>query len=402
MLLRLLLALPLFAQNPSTGTVTVSTTPALRLVAPADYPDFAETFKSKKDLIKAAQKALVSFKEYKGPKYVRIADRDYGPGLLADSLEEIVRLSKTTMTAEAFNAAIRENFDVFQSVGLDGAGRVVFSSYYQPQLSASRKKTETHKFPLYRRPADMVEVDLAALGKGSDVVIGRVDKDKRVVPYFTRSDIDVRKQLAGKGLEIAWLKDKFDALDIHIQGSGILKFPDGKEMLAKFAATNAQPFQAVGLTLVKAGVFAKDEINREKLRQYLKEHPEGADWILASNPRYTFFDLVSLPGDGEPFGALQQSLVPSRSIACDPAAIPLGAVTFFTTVSPQTDKDGKLLGQFPNSRFAVCMDTGGAIKSPGRIDIYVGHGKQAAAMAPLQWNDGKLWVLIKKVPPRER
>jgi membrane-bound lytic murein transglycosylase A len=251
----------------------------------------------------------------------------------------------------------------------------------------------------------MVEVDLAAFDKkyaAADPLIGRVGKDKRVEPYFTRGDIDIRKSLAGKKLEIAWLKDKFEALDLHVQGSGILKFPDGKEVLAKYAGTNAHPYNSVGLLLVRANIFAQGDLTREKLRDYLHAHPEAEDWILASNPRYTFFDLAPLPADGEPFGTIQQSLVGARSIAIDPAVIPLGALAYFTTTSPQADKDGRLLGNFPNSRFALCMDTGGAIKGPGRVDIYAGHGKQADATAKSQWADGKLYILLKKLPPRER
>ena len=97
-----------------------------------------------------------------------------------------------------------------------------------------------------------------------------------------------------------------------------------------------------------------------------------------------------------------ESLVPARSIAIDPAVIPLGALAWFSTVSPQADKDGRLLGQFANSRFALGMDTGGAIKGPGRVDIYAGHGKQATTTARNQWNEGKLYIMVKKVPQRER
>jgi membrane-bound lytic murein transglycosylase A len=403
MLLALCALAAVVSAQPGVSTSTIQV-PALRLVAETDLPDFNETFKTKKDLIKAANKGLAYFEGYTGPKFIRVADRDYGVGQLQASLLELIKIAKTSTTPEGFNALIRETFDVFQSVGNDGKGTVVFSSYYQPLLAASRKKAAPYLYPLYKRPADMLVVDLAAFGKsnGADALIGRVGKDKRVVPYFTRDEIDSHKALAGKGLEVAWLKDKFDVLDIHIQGSGILKFPDGKEMLAKFAATNAQPFNSVGQMLIKAGTFTKEEINRDKIRQYFKDHPEGADWILSANPRFTFFDLVALPADGEPFGGTNQSLVPSRSVACDPAVMPLGALLFFTTVSPQADKDGKVLGKFPNARFAVCLDTGGAIKGPGRIDIYVGHGKQATAMAPLQWDDGKLYLLVKKVPPRDR
>ncbi|MDD5302859.1 MAG: MltA domain-containing protein [Elusimicrobia bacterium] len=385
----------------STPTVTA---PALRLVAEADYPYFEESFKSKAGLIKAARKAIKYLETLPPGKTLRVADRDYGPAQLVDTAKAVIDIAQKAKTAEEFDAKVRETFDVFQSAGLDGAGRVVFSSYYQPVLRASLKKTAAYPYPLYRRPKDMVEVDLAAFGKanGESSWLGRLTKDGKVVPYFTREDIDRRKALAGKGLEIAWLKDRFDALDLHIQGSAILKFPDGKEKLAKYAATNARSYNSVGLTLVKAGVFARDEITHDKLREYLHKNPDAESWILASNPRYVFFELAPLPEDGEPYGAAEQPLVPARAIAVDPASMPLGGLYFFSTTSPQTDKDGRLLAMAANTRFAFGLDTGGAIKSPGRVDIYAGHGPQAAATARGQWADGKLYLLVKKLPPRER
>lgn len=391
------------AQPPAVSTPAFSG-PALRLAAEEDYPRFEESFKSKAGLIKAARRAIKYLETLPASKTIRVADRDYGPAQLIDSARAVVELAQKAKTADEFDAGIRESFDVFQSAGLDGTGRVVFSSYYQPLLRASLKKTPAYPYPLYRRPKDMVEVDLAAFGKsnGESSWLGRLTKNGAVVPYYTRGDIDRRKALAGKGLEIAWLKDRFDALDLHIQGSAILKLPDGKERLLKYAATNGRTYNSVGLTLVKAGVFARDEITHDKLREYLRANPDAESWILASNPRYVFFELAPLPEDGEPFGATEQSLVPARSIAVDPAFMPLGGLYFFTTTSPQTDKDGRLLAMAANSRFAFGLDTGGAIKSPGRVDIYAGHGPQAAATARGQWADGKLYLLIKKLPPRER
>ena len=407
MISALLLSLTIVASAQTTIVAASSpsvTAPALRLAAEADYPRFEESFKSKTGLIKAARKAIKYLETLPATKTIRIADRDYGPAQFIDSARSIVELAQRTKTDDEFDAGVREAFDVFQSAGLDGTGRVVFSSYYQPMLKASLKKTPAYPYPLYRRPKDMVEVDLVAFGKanGETSVLGRVAADGKVVPYYTRDDIDRRKALAGKGLEIAWLKDRFDALDLHIQGSAILKFPDGREKLAKYAATNARSYNSVGLTLVKAGVFTRDEITHDKLREYLRKNPDAESWILSANPRYVFFELAPLPEDGEPFGATEQSLVPARAIAVDPAFMPLGGLYFFSTTSPQTDKDGRLLGMSPNTRFAFGLDTGGAIKSPGRVDIYAGHGPQAAATARGQWADGKLYLLIKKLPPRER
>lgn len=399
----LLLLSPAAAQVPAVSTPAFAG-PALRLVADEELPRFEESFKSKAGLIKAARKAIKYLETLPQGKTIRVADRDYGPAQLVDGAKAIVELAQKAKTADEFDEKVREGFDVFQSAGLDGNGRVVFSSYYQPLLRASLKKTEAYPYPLYRRPKDMVEVDLAAFGKanGETSLLGRLTKEGTVVPYHTRADIDRRKALAGKGLEIAWLKDRFDALDLHIQGSAILKFPDGKERLVKYAGTNGKTYNSVGLTLVKAGVFARDEITHDKLREYLRKNPDAESWILASNPRYVFFELAPLPEDGEPFGATEQSLVPARSIAVDPAFMPLGGLYFFSTTSPQTDNDGRLLATAENSRFAFGLDTGGAIKSPGRVDIYAGHGPQAAATARGQWADGKLYLLIKKLPPRER
>lgn len=403
--LLLVLAASAAAQPPAVAVSTPAYSgPALRLVPAADVPRFDESFKSKAGLIKAARKAIAYLEKLPPTKTIRVADRDYGPAQLIDSANAVVELARTAKTSDEFDAKVREEFDVFQSAGLDGTGRVVFSSYYQPLLRASLKKTAAYPYPLYRRPKDMVEVDLAAFGKanGEGPLLGRATADGKVVPYFTREEIDRRKALSGKGLEIAWLKDRFDALDLHIQGSAILKLPDGKERLVKYAASNARSYNSVGLTLVKAGVFSRDEITHDKLREYLRKNPDAESWILAANPRYVFFELAPLPEDGEPFGATEQSLVPARSIAVDPAHMPLGGLYFFTTTSPQTDKDGRLLAMAPNSRFAFGLDTGGAIKSPGRVDIYAGHGPQAAATARGQWADGKLYLLVKKLPARER
>ncbi|MBI5882848.1 MAG: MltA domain-containing protein [Elusimicrobia bacterium] len=395
--------------TPQVSTATAVNLPApapLRLLSETEIPVFEDSLTSKKaqaHLVKAGLKTA-AYLSKQPPKLFRIGDRDYGPAILEATAREFVALWQQNLPLEEFNAKVREGFDVFQSIGLDGQGRVVFSSYYQPELAASMAKSPSYPYPIYKKPGDMVEVSLPSFDKKYPVetLIGRVNKDKQVVPYFNRDQIDSHKALGGKGLEAAWLKTKFDILDLHIQGSGILRFPSGKAVLAQFAATNAWPYNSVGLSLVKAGVFTREEITHDKLRQYFRAHPEAEEWSMAQNPRYTFFKLMPLPADGEPMGTAEVSLNPGRSIAIDASIIPLGALAYFSTLSPQADEQGRMLGKFPTNRFAFCLDTGGAIKGPGRVDIYAGHGKMASEMAKNQWADGQLYILIRKVPPRER
>jgi membrane-bound lytic murein transglycosylase A len=173
-------------------------------------------------------------------------------------------------------------------------------------------------------------------------------------------------------------------------------------VLATYAGTNGRPFGSVGLALLRAGVFKPGELTHTRLHDYLRKNPDAVSWILARNPRYTFFQLTALPEGGEPPGATGQALVPARAVAADPSVVPLGALLYFSTLCPQADHDGRLLGRFPTSRYAFALDTGGAIQGPGRIDIYAGHGPQAETTARYQWDAGTLYVLVKKLPDRAR
>lgn len=389
--------------EPVEPPVAVSTAIGLRLVPPEQWPEIKDQLDAK-SLVKAASNTLTYLDGLKGRKeFYRIGDREIAVGALIATVEGLVDVVKTSTSPEEMNRRLKEEFDLYQSVGSDGKGRVVFSSYYQPVLPASLKKTDKYKYPLYRKPEDMLEADLGAFNpkfKG-ETVLGRV-KGKEFVPYFNRRDIDIRNVLAGRGYEVAWLANQFDRLDLHIQGSGILELTDGRTMLAKFAATNGLPYKSVGAAVLATGAMTKAEMSHERLRQYLTSHPEGEAWLIATNPRYTFFDVVDLPPDGEPFGTIQQPLTAGRSIAIDQKVIPLGAVAYYETNMPQADRKGKLLGIFPSSRLAMCQDTGGAILGPGRVDIYVGHGAQAKTTAVNQWSEGRLYVLLKKVPARDR
>ncbi|MBI5201768.1 MAG: MltA domain-containing protein [Elusimicrobia bacterium] len=391
----------------TTTAVAVSTAapsgPGLRRLELSEWPPIQDELDAK-SLARAAEKSLKYLEKFKGEKkFFRVGDVEVGQGLLSETVRAIVDAVRETKDPAALEERLKRDFDLFESVGSDGAGKVVFSSYYQPVLPASLKHSKKYPYPLYKKPSDMVDVDMAAFNpkwKGESI-LGRV-QDGKLVPYFERRDIDVRKILQGKKLEVAWLANQFDRLDLHIQGSGILELPDGRKMLAKYAANNALPYKSVGLAVVGSGAMSRAEITHDKLRDYLTEHPEGEGWLIAQNPRYVFFEIVELPDDGQPFGTIDQPLTPGRSIAIDTKVIPLGAVAYMKLPMPQSTKEGELLGVFPTSRFAMCQDTGGAILGPGRVDIYMGHGPQAKMNAVNQWHEGKLYILLKKLPARER
>src|SRR5262249_9213855 len=143
----LLIAASSHAQPPAVSTATAAG-PALKLVADADLPKLQETFKGRNSLIKAAKKAIAYLKTLPPTKTVRIADRDYGPAALIDSAQTLIDIAGSAKSQEELDARVRAAFDVFQSAGTDGYGRVIFSSYFEPVLKARLKKSGAYAFPL--------------------------------------------------------------------------------------------------------------------------------------------------------------------------------------------------------------------------------------------------------------
>lgn len=376
--------------------------PAFELVAPEAWPVLADDLTAD-TLARAAEKSL-AFLGGADDKLWSLGPVQVGTRALAETLEGLVAARREAKDAEDLTRRLKEGFDLWRVRGSTVGGGAFFSSYYQPTLPASRKRTDEYRFPLYKRPADLVEVDLTTFDPKwkNERLYGRVDKNGAFVPYFSRRDIDVRGELDGKGLELAWLKDSFDRLNVHIQGSGLLKFPDGTMAMARFAGTNGRPYQSVGLAVAGSGAMTREQLNAATLKQYLADHPEGEAWLVSRNPRYTFFELVDLPEDGEPNGTIGQALTAGRSIAVDPSAVPLGAACWSLVTLPQADAEGRLLGRSPVGRFRLAQDTGGAIKGPGRVDLYMGHGAEAATVAHRVWDAGELYVLLKKAPARSR
>ena len=96
----------------------------------------------------------------------------------------------------------------------------LMTGYYAPLIEASLTPRPGYTWPLYKVPPDLRSVDLGQFQprwSGRQLVY-RMEGEK-VVPYPDRRRIDEDKALAGKGLEIAWVRDAWDVYDLQVQGS---------------------------------------------------------------------------------------------------------------------------------------------------------------------------------------
>ncbi len=318
---------------------------------------------------------------------------DFSCRQVRESQEAFLALVSRGLDTDQLGREIKKTFSVYRAAGRAGDKRVLFTGYYEPIYEGSLTPDETFKFPLYRAPDDLVKIDLSPFNekyKGEGIV-ARID-GKKVLPYYSRVQIDRDRVLAGKGLELAWLKSRLDVAFLHIQGSGRLKLPDGKDLSVNYQASNGQAYRSIGRYMIEKGFLTRETMSMQAIRKVLTENPQAMDEVLYHNPSYVFFRRV----DSGPLGSLGVLLTPGRSIALDPGVFPKGAIGFISSQKPLVDEKGEITGWTPFSRFVVNQDSGGAIKGAGRADIFWGSGAHAEAAAGHLQHEGELYILIKK------
>jgi len=260
------------------------------------------------------------------------------------------------------------------------------TGYFEPEIAGSRTPAPGYAAPLYRRPADLVEVDLgefAADLKGRKLR-GRI-VGNALRRYPSRGDI-MAGALAGKGLELAWAADPFEAFFLEIQGSGRLRLPDGGIMRIGYDSQNGHDYVAIGRVLRDAGELPKGGVTMDSILGWLRANPAKAPAILAANPSLVFFrELKNARETDGPIGAMGVSVTPRVSVAADPLFIPLGAPLIVSTT---------LAGNRPLTALMVAQDTGGAIKGANRIDLFMGAGAEARADAGAQSAAAAVAILL--------
>jgi len=289
---------------------------------------------------------------------------------------------------------LAREFDVFRVVPPDREGRMLVTGYYEPVLEGNLKPGGKFKWPLYGVPGDLVTIELDRFDSSrfhGERLVGRVEKN-RMVPYYTRSEIDGKGKLSRSGSELVWLSDPVDAFFLHVQGSGMISLPDGGVLRVGYAGTNGRPYSSIGKTLLEQGALTREEVSLQTIREYLHAHPESRDKIMWGNESYVFFRLAPQG----PVGSLDVVLTPCRSVASDPKFHPRGSLAFLATETPHYDTAGKIVGWDRFSRWVLNQDIGGAIKGPGRIDLFCGTGKDAEHTAGPMKQPGEMFYIIKK------
>ncbi len=349
-------------------SVVAATLGALRPVAAADRPALLDDG----DLgsLEVAVSRSVAWLDRQPPgRLFAFGPRRLTAAEHAAGLRRFLALLADRPPPEVLEQRVLAEFDVL-AAGDQGDGSVLVTGYHEPVLDVAAQPSA--EFPV---PIPGLRADPAPGGW-------------RDAGYPSRAEVEAGR-LGWRARPLAWARDPVDVFFLEIEGSGTLRFPDGREMRVGPAATNGRPYRSICRLLIDEGQLTEETVSMAAIRSWLAANPAERRRVLGHNPAVVFFRRL----EGGPLGSLGVPITPARSIAVDPRWFPAGALAFVRAERPWLLAG---LGPVwsPLSRFVVVQDAGGAVRGPGRVDVFWGRGADAELAASEMKQLGDLYVLV--------
>lgn len=362
------------------------------LVPEEEWPLFEEDL-DQKSLEPAIAESLSYLGRRSSDKKYFLGTDQISNGEISSTLTLFLEIMQKNSSANSLRRQLKTHFNLYRVVLNQKPMPILITGYYEPQLTGSRVPSLRFKYPIYRLPDDLLLIDPSKFSKNfqSQRWIGRAEGN-RVIPYYTRQEIDQEGRLAGKNLEILWVDDPLKLFFLHIQGSGQVFLEDGSIIKLRYQGTNGHPYFPVGLELIRKGIFQPETLSLQSIYGYLQSHPQEQTVLMNLNPSYVFFQEAQ----GGPYGNLGIPLTPGRSIAADQRIFPAAGLAWLTGEKPSFDNQGHIQSVRPFGRWVCIQDSGGAIKGPSRVDLFWGTGQEAELGAGYLRHQGALFILLKK------
>ncbi len=376
-------------QQPVTGPFQP---PMVKIFVDA-FPTFTDDL-DYRDLDASILQSLIYFKRVPPSRTFEYGDDRYDATHMIRSLETFQAFLAQHPSPRDLRRFIRDRYNVYKSVG-NSKGEVLFTGYFEPTYLGSKTPGPEFSYPLYSVPEDLFHIDLSKFSsqyKGHKRLMARVDTQSgRILPYYERKEINGMQDFTDRAAPIVWLASRVDRFFLEIQGSGRVALDDGKTMRIHYAGTNGNAYRSVGKYLIDKGEVPREKMSMQAIRQWLEANPDRMDEVLHYNKSFVFFK----EGKGGPFGNIGVAVTPLRSIATDVKMFPRGGLAFVDAALPKTVGEPKEAWERA-SFFALNQDTGGAIKGPGRVDIFCGNGDWASYTAGHMTAYGTLYFLVLK------
>ncbi len=282
--------------------------------------------------------------------------------LSVDEMEETVNL---LLQIKDSPESIGSYLESYLLDGDDGQGNLYMTGYYSPTIEADYTRSEKYNYPIYKYPKNW-----------SSALPSREEIDG---PYGA---------LEGTNNEIAYAKNLEDIYFMQVQGSGYIKYPDGKTQYLAYDGSNRRRYRSIEQYMIRNNIVPKGgSVSIEGIKAFFKQQPYMRENVLFKNPSYVFFKKQ----DSKPIGSGGVPLTAKYSIAVDRDFIPVGSTLLAAVPIYQ---DGRIVDH--EYRILLAQDVGGAIKGSGHIDVYSGVGTEGEIAASQLHHYGKLWLLKPK------
>lgn len=356
-------------------------------------PDYKASWADRDDILPAVERSIEWFHRPSSTQHFPMEGVTHERALA--SLVRFREILLESTSAEDFDARLALEFSVYKSAGWNGkGGGVLFTGYCTPILQGSLERDTTYAYPLYGLPDDLVK------GKEGEI-LGQRQPDGSLAPYPTRRTLEASGLLAGRNLELVYLKDPLDAFIAHVNGSAVIELPDGEQRRFGYSGKNGRDYRSLGRMLVEDGHIPAKDVSLQTIREWGARNPELLNEYILRDDSFVFF----LPIEGEPKGSLNVDVSAERTLATDKALFPRGGIVFIDVDVPDREGTGnwftRLFRRNKESystrvydRFVLDQDTGGAIRTAGRADIYMGIGPQAEWTAGRTKNPGQMYYLF--------
>src|SRR5581483_2225775 len=281
----------------------------------------------------------------------------------------ILNGTRAMRTARPFYGAL---FKVCERAMSAGQAQGFFTGYYETEVDGSRFPSTDYTVPIYAAPTDAVS-----------------KRQRTVFSSLDRTAIE-DGALAGKNLEICYVRSPIDAFFAQIQGSTRVRLDSGKLLRLNYVASNGMPYTPVGKFLIERGIVSREEMSMDKIREFMEANPEEGRELRRKNRSFVFFKETPLTAQEECIGAQGVPLTPGRSLAVDKRYHIYGTPIWIDAEFPIESEKPETKFQ----RLLVAQDTGSAIVGPARADIYFGHGEEISHVAGRIKQYGQFVILV--------
>ncbi len=238
----------------------------------------------------------------------------------------------------------------------------LLTGYYEPEVEVRLQPDATFSEPILAKPATEAALKLPRAKVTAAT--------SRIIAY-------------GRPIDVFFLQ---------IQGSGRLKYADGRILRAAYAANNGQAYRSIGGVLIARGELTKEQASKQSIADWMTRNgPQAARALMNENPRYIYFMEQAIRTGEGPQGAMRVPLTGMAAIAVDPRYHPYGSLVWLNTILPTGPGDFR--GR-PTGLLVTAQDTGSAIKGPLRADLFFGSGFDAGERAGVQKHRARWTILL--------